>query len=96
MLANVTFNQASRENISKKKNTSTGALEYFKQVNFWFTFQTDDKCFAFQLKREEVAALYEFYKEDFLMFGYSHQEFLTWLFEEEETSILQPLNPSKL
>ena len=93
LLANVTFDQASRENVSKK-NTSSLALEYFKQVNSWF--QTDNKCFASQLKREEVAALYEFYKEDFLMFGYSHQEFLTGLFEEEETSILKPLNAYKL
>ena len=32
-LANVTFNKASRENVSKK-NTSSVALEYFKQVKF--------------------------------------------------------------
>ena len=74
-LANVTFNKASRENVSKK-NTSSVALEYFKQVKFSLLFKTDQNVLSSQLKREEVVALYEFYKEDFLMFGYSPQDFL--------------------
>ena len=40
-------------------------------------FQTDT-FFALQLEPEDAEAIYEFYKEDFLMFGYSAQEFLTW------------------
>lgn len=59
VLANVTFNNAVREN-NAKENTSSIALDYFKQ-----------------LKNEEVIALYEFYEDDFLMFGYSYEEFIT-------------------
>ena len=40
-------------------------------------------------------ALYEFYKEDFLMFGYSPQEFLTWLFLETFTPRLSNTCQSK-
>ena len=64
-----------REN-SSKENTTSIAVEYFKQVNNILSLLQTDKCFASQLKHEEVVALYQFYKEDFLMFGYSSQEFL--------------------
>ena len=74
-LANVTLDKASRENVSQK-NTSSVALEYFKQVTTsQLLFQTDQH-FSSQLKREEVVGLYEFYKEDFLMFGYSYLLYL--------------------
>ena len=79
-LANVTLDETSRENVSQK-NTSSVALEYFKQVitRSWLLFGTDQH-FSSQLKREEVVALYEFFKEDFLMFGYSCLLYLTWHF----------------
>ena len=79
-LANVTLDKTSRENVSQK-STSSVALDYFKQVltMSWLLFGTDQH-FSSQLKREEVVALYEFYKEDFLMFGYSYLLYLTWHF----------------
>ena len=67
-LANVTFNEGVRENHTGK-TTSLRALNFFRQVDglhgrhFQTTFS--------QLTQGEVSALYNLYREDFLMFGYS-------------------------
>ena len=68
-LANVTFNEGVRENHTGKR-TSLRALNFFRQVS-----RSRQKTFPFnhffQLTEGEVNALYNLYREDFLMFGYS-------------------------
>ena len=64
-LANVTFNEGVRENHTGKRTS----LNFFRQVgglhgkHFQTTFS--------HLTQGEVSALYNLYREDFLMFGYS-------------------------
>ena len=68
-LANVTFNEGVRENHTGKR-TSLRALNFFRQVG-----RSPLKIFHFdhffQLTLGEVDALYNLYRGDFLMFGYS-------------------------
>ena len=69
-MANVTFNEGVRENHTGKR-TSLRALNFFRQVGLGGLHRTHSLTIVFQLTEGEVNALYNLYREDFLMFGYS-------------------------
>ena len=70
-----------RVKMSLRRTLPRWLWNFSNRLKIGCLFQTDT-FFALQLEPEDAEAIYEFYKEDFLMFGYSAQEFLTWYFGE--------------